>query len=67
MDAPILIYFASGFVTKRDEHEICTRAKFRGQGHIDDFNREAPAIEVDTSLPAARVIRVLERLAGFRG
>lgn len=34
---------------------------------IDDFNREALAIEVDTSLPAARVIRVLERLAGFRG
>jgi putative transposase len=34
---------------------------------IDDFNREALAIEVDTSLPAARVIRVLERLADFRG
>jgi putative transposase len=34
---------------------------------IDDFNRESLAIEVDTSLPAMRVIRVLERLIAERG
>jgi len=34
---------------------------------IDDFNRESLAIEVDTSLPAMRVIRVLERLVAERG
>lgn len=34
---------------------------------IDDFNRESLAIEVDTSLPAMRVIRVLDRLIAERG
>lgn len=34
---------------------------------VDDFTRECPAIEVDTSLPGVRVIRVLERLAAERG
>jgi len=34
---------------------------------IDDFNREGLWIEIDTSLPALRVIRVLEQLAAWRG
>jgi putative transposase len=34
---------------------------------VDDFNREILAIEVDLNLPAARVIRVLERIAAWRG
>ena len=34
---------------------------------IDDYNRESLAVEVDTSLPSQRVIRVLERLLDFRG
>jgi putative transposase len=34
---------------------------------IDDFSRESLAIEVDTSLPSLRVIRVLERLIAERG
>ena len=34
---------------------------------IDDFNREALAIEIDLSLPAPRVIRVLERAVAWRG
>ena len=34
---------------------------------IEDFNRESLAIEVDTSLPTLRVIRVLERLVNERG
>ena len=36
---------------------------FRTLNVIDDFHREALWIEVDTSLPAERVIRVLEILA----
>ena len=41
--------------------------KFRLLNIIDDFNRESLAIEVDTSLPSLRVIRVLERLVLQRG
>lgn len=33
---------------------------------LDDFNREVLAIEVDTSLRAERIIRVLDRLNGDR-
>lgn len=41
--------------------------KFRLFNVIDDFNRESLAIEIDTSLPARRVIRVLGRLIAERG
>jgi putative transposase len=41
--------------------------KFRLLNVLDDFNRESLAIEVDTSLPSLRVIRVLERLIALRG
>jgi putative transposase len=34
---------------------------------IDDFSREALSITVDTSLPAQRVIRELEKLLEWRG
>ncbi len=34
---------------------------------IDDFNREVLWIEIDTSLPAVRMIRVLEMIAAWRG
>ncbi len=34
---------------------------------IDEFNREGLRIEVDTSLPAARVIRALNELVEVRG
>lgn len=34
---------------------------------IDDFNREALAIEVDFSLPASRVVRTLEQLIAWKG
>jgi putative transposase len=40
---------------------------FRTLNVIDDFNREALWIEVDTSLPAERVVRVLEQLLFWRG
>jgi putative transposase len=45
-------------------HSGCT---FRTFNVIDDFNREALAIEVDTSLPSGRVIRVLDTVAAWRG
>ncbi|MGE0478761.1 MAG: IS3 family transposase [Nitrospirales bacterium] len=41
-------------------------ARFRTFNIMDDFNREALAIEIDTSLRAERVIRVLERLKAAR-
>jgi putative transposase len=40
---------------------------FRTLNILDDFNREVIWIEVDTSLPAERVIRVLEMAAIGRG
>lgn len=36
--------------------------RFRLLNIIDDYNRESLAIEIDTSLPAQRVIRTLEQL-----
>lgn len=41
--------------------------KFRVLNVIDDYNRESLAIEVDTSLPALRVKRVLDEIAAKRG
>lgn len=41
--------------------------KFRLFNVLDDFNRESLAIEVDTSLPSLRVIRVLNRIIAERG
>ena len=40
--------------------------KFRTLNILDDFNREALAIEVGLSIPAAYLIRVLERVIYFR-
>jgi putative transposase len=41
--------------------------KFRTLNLLDDFNREALAIEIDTSLPAERVVRILEQTIQWRG
>lgn len=41
--------------------------RFRLLNIIDDFNRESLAIEVDTSLPCLRLIRVLDKLVAQRG
>lgn len=40
---------------------------FRLFNVLDDFNREGLGIEVDLSLPAARVIRTLDRIIEWRG
>jgi len=41
--------------------------RFRTFNVLDDFNREALKIEIDTSLPSTRLVRVLEQLATERG
>lgn len=41
--------------------------RFRLLNIMDDYNRESLAVEVDTSLPSLRVMRVLNRLIEFRG
>jgi len=41
--------------------------QFRLFNVLDDFNREGLGIEVDLSLPAARVIRVLDQIIEWRG
>ncbi len=50
------------------QHDLlATGQRFRTLNIVDDFSRECPAIEVDTSLPGTRVVRVLDRLAETRG
>jgi putative transposase len=46
---------------------IITGRRFRALAIVDDYSRECPAIEVDTSLGGRRVVSVLERLAEVRG
>lgn len=41
--------------------------RFRTLNIIDDYNREALAIEIGTSLPSERVIRTLEEIVSWRG
>ena len=41
--------------------------KFRVLAIVDDYTKESPVIEVDTSIPGARVVTVLDRLAEVRG
>jgi putative transposase len=46
---------------------IVTGRRFRALTLVDDYTRECPAIEVDTSLGGARVVQVLERIVEARG
>ncbi len=46
---------------------IVTGRRFRALTVIDNYSRECPVIEVDTSLGGVRVVGVLERLAEARG
>jgi putative transposase len=41
--------------------------RFRALAIVDDYSRECPAIEVETSIPGARVVDVLDRLSEVRG
>ncbi len=44
-----------------------TGGRFRALAIVDDYSRECPVIEVDTSLGGRRFVVVLERLAEIRG
>ena len=46
---------------------IVTGRRFRALTVVDNYSRECPVIEVDTSLGGARVVNVLERLSDTRG
>lgn len=46
---------------------IVTGRRFRALAIIDNYSRECPVIEVDTSLGGVRVVNVLERLEETRG
>lgn len=46
---------------------LATGKRFRVLNIIDEFNREALEIEVDTSISAQRVVRTLENIAQWRG
>ena len=46
---------------------IVTGRRFRALAIVDDYSRECPAIEVDTSIGGGRVVQVLDRLAETRG
>lgn len=49
-------------------HDTLSNAlTFRSLNIIDDYNREALSITIDTSLPSKRVVRELERLIAWRG
>ncbi|HDK6925104.1 TPA: IS3 family transposase, partial [Klebsiella pneumoniae] len=45
---------------------VCGR-RFRTFNVVDDFNREALAIEIDLNIPAQRIVRVLNRIVANRG
>lgn len=47
--------------------QLASGRKFRTLNLMDGYTREALALEVDTSLPGLRVVRVLERLKQERG
>jgi putative transposase len=49
------------------EDRLVTGCKFRTFNVVDAFSRKGLASEVDTSLPGARVVQVLDRLAETRG
>ena len=46
---------------------LATKRPFRVLTMVDEYSRESPAIVADTSLPGARVVEVLERLAETHG
>lgn len=45
---------------------VCGR-RFRTFNELDDFKREALAIEIDLNIPAQRMVRVLDRIVANRG
>ena len=46
---------------------LCDGRRFRTFNVIEDFNREALAVEIDTGISANRVVRILDQSAHCRG
>jgi putative transposase len=46
---------------------LASGQRFRTLNIMDDFNREVLHIEVSTSLPSQRVVRILEQIKDWRG
>lgn len=49
------------------QDSLLSGRKFRTFNVLDDYNREALAVEIDTSIPSVRVIRTLELVIAQRG
>lgn len=47
--------------------QLSSGKSFRTFNVLDDYNREGLGIDVDTSLPASRVVRALDRIIEWRG
>ncbi|MCG9117001.1 DDE-type integrase/transposase/recombinase, partial [Laribacter hongkongensis] len=47
--------------------QLADGRRFRLLNIIDDFNREALAMDIDLSLPAERVVRALDQVIEWRG
>ena len=47
--------------------QLCCGQRFRTLNVLDDFNRQALTVEVDTSLSSGRVVRSLDQLKQVRG
>lgn len=46
---------------------LCDGRRFRTFNVIDDYNREALAVEIDTGICAQRVVRIFDQIAVWRG
>jgi len=66
---PLLIPAQSNEIWSADfmSDALWSGRRFRTFNVIDDFNREALRIEIDTSLPAKRIVRALDELIELRG
>jgi putative transposase len=66
---PLMVPSAVNQVWSMDfmHDQLADGRNFRLFNVIDDFNREALGIEVDFSLPSARIIRALEQIIEWRG
>lgn len=66
---PLAVPSAANQVWSMDfmHDQLADGRNFRLFNVIDDFNREALGMEIDFSLPSARIIRALEQIIEWRG
>lgn len=69
LKAPLTLPIQSNVIWSMDfMHDVLDSGrKFRVLNIIDDFNREALAVESEYSFPSVKVIQVMERLIEFQG